>query len=91
MFLPYVSGTIVTAFLPKRFVKSLRYISILCSFVFHCFFLNKKGIDPRNLFNKKSKYCRKHVKTCTNFFVWVIDAACLSAILLAILAQQKSE
>ena len=65
MFLPYVSRRLVTAVLPKRFVKSLRYTTILCSPTVHGLFLNNRNNDSRNLFKNRNKFCRKNGKKCT--------------------------
>ena len=65
MFLPYVSKRLLTAGLPKRFVKSLRYTTVLCSPVFHGLFLSNRDNDSRNLLKNMNKFCNENSKKCT--------------------------
>ena len=62
MFLLYVSKQLVTAVLPKKVVKSLRYMTILCLHRVQGLIWGVRGIKPRNYLRKNSKYCRKNAK-----------------------------
>ena len=62
---PYAGKHLLTAVLPKRFVKSLRYTNILCSASPHWISPKNRGIDSGNSFAKKSRYWHKNGKTCT--------------------------
>jgi hypothetical protein len=62
MFLPYVSRQVVTTGLPKRFVKSLRYINILCSQTFHEPTVNNGSKDSGNFLAKKESFAAKTAK-----------------------------
>ena len=65
MFLRYVSRRLVSAVLSKRFVKSLRYTTVLCSPVFHGLFLNSIDNESRNLLKNRNKFCFKKGKKRT--------------------------
>jgi hypothetical protein len=63
MVLQYVSRQADTTVLPKKFVKSLRYTTVLCILIVDHLLLKAIGTNYRNYFDKKNEFCAKNGKT----------------------------
>jgi len=62
MVLQYVSRQVDTTVLPKKFVKSLRYTTVLCILIVDYLLLKAIGTNYRNYFDKKIEFCAKNGK-----------------------------